>query len=70
MVLTKKFDKFIEKGGYVQADKEQKDWHRFTLRIPNEMVKAIEKKLKVTVGLNKTGFILQAIQEKLNEFNE
>jgi hypothetical protein len=66
MVLKRKIEQVIEKGGHVGADLEKStEWINFTLRIRKEMLKDIEAALEETAGLSKTGFILQAIQEKL-----
>lgn len=68
MVIKKKIEiqKVIDKGGHVGADKEQKSgWTNFTLRINKEMLNEIDEALESTVGISKTGWILQAIHEKL-----
>lgn len=69
MVLKKKIemDKFIDKGGHVGADlpTDKNEWTNFTLRIKQDMLKEIDEALQKTVGISKTGWILQAIQEKL-----
>lgn len=43
----------------------KKEWNNFTLRIKTEMLSDIDQVIDGTAGLSKTGFILQAIQEKL-----
>lgn len=61
-------EKVISKGGGVVSDVEIKSkWTNFTLRIKSEMLADIDKALKDIAGLSKTGFILQAIQEKLKK---
>lgn len=67
MVLKRKIEKVIDKGGRVGADLEveRKEWTNFTLRIKSSMSKQIDEALKEMVGISKTGWILQAIQEKL-----
>jgi len=59
-------NKVIEKGGHVTADMDTKaQWTTFTLRIKRKMLKEIGEAIEDIEGLNKTGFMLQAIQEKL-----
>lgn len=61
-------DEMIERGGHVQADiseKNKKEWVNFCLRIQKEMLEDIDKILENRVGISKTGWILEAIQEKL-----
>lgn len=68
MVIKRKLEieKVIDKGGYVDADKSSKcEWVMFSLRMKADMSKQIDEALKERVGISKTGFILQAIQEKL-----
>ncbi len=40
-------------------------WTQFNLRIKDDMIFEIEQALEETIGVSKTGFILQSIQEKL-----
>ena len=67
MVIKKKMEleKVIDKGGQVAADTQEKRWTNFTLRIRTDMLANIDEALEETVGISKTGWILQAIQEKL-----
>lgn len=68
MVIKKKvaIEQVIDKGGRVVSDQEvEKKWVNFTLRIRADMLKDIDDALEETVGISKTGWILQAIQEKL-----
>lgn len=59
-------DKVIEKGGHVGADLEaEKEWTNFCLRMRIGMSHEIDKAVRNMVGVSKTGFILQAIDEKL-----
>ncbi len=70
MVIKKRLEieRIIDKGGEVAADKEQKaEWTNFTLRIKTEMSRKIDEVLKDSVGITKTGWILQAIHEKINK---
>ena len=58
----------IEKGGNVAADKEipQKvEWKSFNLRLRDDISDQIDEALLDRVGLSKTAWILEAIQEKL-----
>lgn len=71
MVIKKKIEQVIEKGGHVRADqKRSNEWTNFTLRIKLDMLEDIDEALEETVGISKTGWILQAIQEKLKRKNE
>ena len=73
MVIKKKvaIEQVIDKGGRVVSDQEvEKKWVNFTLRIRADMLKDIDDALEETVGISKTGWILQAIQEKLKRKNE
>lgn len=69
MVIKKKLEleKVINKGGHVTADGKNEEWATFTLRIKFDMLRQIEEAMKDSVGISrKTGWILQAIHEKLN----
>lgn len=69
--VEKDFDKVIEKGGHVTADLGDKDqWTNFCLRIKSDMLKDIEVAIGDLPGLSKTGFILQAIHEKMKKMAE
>ncbi len=61
-------NKVIEKGGHVKADLDGQETHtNFNLRMPKNMSKDIDEALTKTVGISKTGWILQAIQDKLKK---
>ena len=62
--------KIIQQGAPIAKEPKKKDWYNFTLRIKYEMLDQIDEALKEIAGLNKTGFILQAIQEKLRRSKE
>lgn len=64
-------EKVISRGGDVVSDKKQdsKEWVVLSLRIKTSMIQDIEKALEDTVGISRTGWILQAIQEKLKRTN-
>lgn len=68
MVVKKRMElkKVIDKGAEVKAD-TRKDWTNFTLRIKGDMLQEIEDAMEGTVGISKTGWILQAIQDKLRK---
>lgn len=62
-------DSVISKGSYVKEDLESKikknEWTFLSLRLPSSMLQEIDEALSSTVGISRTGWILQAIQEKL-----
>lgn len=62
-------EEIIDRGGHVSADKidDKKEWSHFTLRIRKDLSAEIEKVLEKRVGISKTGWILEAIQEKLKK---
>lgn len=78
MVLKPKIKKvspeeMIERGGHVTADfnsKKNKEWVNFCLRIQKDMLEDIDKILENRAGISKTGWILEAIQEKLRFIEE
>ncbi len=53
-------DALISKGAPVKADKEENTY--INLRIPTDMLKEIDYKVKGRRGLSRTGWILEAIQ--------
>lgn len=62
-------EELIDRGGDVLADKmsEKKEWVNFTLRIRKDIVKKIDIALEDRIGISKTAWILEAIQEKLKK---
>jgi hypothetical protein len=63
-------EEIINKGAGVAADKEKpKKWVNFTLRIRSDLLEKIDKELESRVGMSKTSWILEAIQEKLKEIS-
>ncbi len=58
--------RFIEKGGSVPETKDKGDWTNICLRIPKKMVIEIDNVVQENVGINRTGWILQTLKEKLN----
>ena len=69
VVLNRRIEKVIEQGGHVRADLKtsKKEWTNFTLRISKDMIEEIDIIMQDTVGISRTGWILQAIQEKLRK---
>ncbi len=69
MVISRKdYDKVVNAGGKVRT--EAKGWSNFNLRIRDDMVSGIEEDLENRIGLTKTSWILEAIQEKLRRLND
>ncbi len=64
-VLEKQRMQIIKQSAPVMTIDSEKKKVQFSLGISNSMLKEIESALQNTVGLSKTGFILQAIHEKL-----
>lgn len=60
-------DALIEKGAKVKEDRieESKKWTYMNLRIAVFMLKKVDEAVSETVGITRTGWILQAINEKL-----
>lgn len=77
MVIKKKVEKnleeqrtsIIEKGGEVRADnlKKENEKHSVVLRIPLPLLEMIDKEVGSRYGMTRTGWILEAIQDKLEE---
>lgn len=64
----KTVDEIIERGGEVTADKaDKKRWITFNLRIREDLLEEIDHVLEDRLGISKTGWILEAIQEKLKD---
>ena len=68
-------EKFISGGGLVVADLEEQveecakldEWIKINLRIRKDAVNQIDKLVSSRMGVTRTGWILGAIQEKLEE---
>lgn len=61
-------EELISKGAKVVADNHTKKESTFiNLRIPVSMLNEIDEALSKTVGISRTGWILQAIQDKLKK---
>jgi hypothetical protein len=62
-------EKFINGGGLVLSDVEEMqkkdEWTRLVLRIRTDAVEQIDNLIKDRMGVTRTGWILQAIEEKL-----
>ena len=60
-------DALIEKGAKVKEDKveENKKWTIINLRLPTNMLGDVDEEVKERIGMTRTGWILEAIQEKL-----
>jgi len=67
-------DKLISKGADIIENDEIKIsknlWTHLNLRIPTSMINEIEQVMKKRVGISRTGWILEAIQEKLQRIND
>jgi hypothetical protein len=63
---TPSVEKVIERGGHVAADRNNdQEWTNFCLRIRKDIVERMEGLISQRLGMTKTGWILEAIQEKL-----
>lgn len=62
-------DSLIEKGASVKQDVEKKlkEWSIINLRISTEMLKEVDGFVSSRVGITRTGWILEAIHEKLKK---
>jgi predicted DNA binding CopG/RHH family protein len=62
-------DALIDGGAKVKEDfkREESEWKVINVRISTEMLKAVDNSVQKGVGLTRTGWILQAIHEKLIE---
>lgn len=69
MIRNKLREEIIDKGARVKAD-NTKGWSNFNLRIRDDMIAGIEEDLENRIGLTKTGWILEAIQEKLKRLHD
>lgn len=49
---------------------EDRKWAYVNLRISREMLKDVDKAVLERVGIRRTGWVLEAIQEKLRMENE
>jgi len=60
-------DALIDNGAKVKEDfkKETKEWAMINLRISSEMLYDVDRAVNERVGITRTGWILEAILEKL-----
>ena len=59
-------EEVISHAGTVIADEtKKKEWINFTVRIRKDLLSQIEAVLEHRLGITKTAWILEAIQEKL-----
>jgi hypothetical protein len=60
-------DALIDNGAKVKEDfkKETKEWSMINLRISREMLEDVDRAVNERVGITRTGWILEAIHEKL-----
>jgi hypothetical protein len=60
-------ESLIAKGGQVKEDlqREKKEWAMINLRISSEMLYDVDAAVNERVGITRTGWILEAIHEKL-----
>lgn len=68
MGIKKRVEKeeFIEKGGKVSTDNtSMKEWVNFNLRVRKDMFEKMDSLLERRIGISKTAWILEAIQEKI-----
>jgi len=57
----------IEKGAKVKEDKDERKWVIINLRLSSDMLKNVDECVQERVGIKRTGWILEAIREKLNK---
>lgn len=60
-------DALIDGGAKVKEDykRESKEWVMVNLRISNTMLNEVDEAVNERVGITRTGWILEAIHEKL-----
>lgn len=69
--LTKEvsIEDLIDRGapvkGEIQHQKEEKKWRIINLRISEEMISDVDEAVSERVGITRTGWILEAIDEKI-----
>lgn len=65
--LEKKIDvdALIEKGAKVKADQQEKAWTNINIRIPVSMLKNVDAAVGRRIGITRTGWVLEALQDKL-----
>jgi len=64
----KEKEAFIDGGGYVKEDiKKKSDFTNILLRVPNSCLERIQERLDKKQWMNRTQWIMEAIEAKLNE---
>lgn len=63
--LEKRREKFIAGGGTVSSDSKKKEWLTICLRLTPQLLKEVDHYASKRVGLSRTAWILEAIQEKI-----
>lgn len=68
----KDVEALIEKGARVKEDERlsKKEWFIVNLRISKSMLEDVDDAVNDRVGITRTGWILEAIHEKLKETDE
>ncbi len=64
----KNLEEYVEQGGTVPSEKKMNsefEWKIFTLRIRKDLSEKINHKIENRIGITKTAWILEAIQDKL-----
>lgn len=70
MTEEEKWKKILENSDRRAKEiKKKKTWTTLSLRIPSEMLSEVDKKVEARIGMNRTAWILEAIQEKLRQEN-
>lgn len=62
----KKIQKFIDKADKEPVEKKQ-EWKNILLRIRQDLLKDIDIQVENRIGMNRTAWILEAVQEKINK---
>ncbi len=65
----KNLEEFVEQGGTIASEKKvgsELEWTNFTLRIRKDLSQRIDDTIQNRIGISKTAWILEAIQDKLN----
>ncbi len=63
----KDIDALIDGGAKVKEDSKTKEWLMVNLRISSEMLEQVDEAVSNRVGITRTGWILEAIHQKLKE---
>ena len=71
MVKESDVEALIDQGGKVKEDtRSSKQWLIVNLRISKEMLGKVDEDVDDRVGITRTGWILEAIHEKLRKQDE